>query len=121
LADNCPPDVQKLAQGKVTDALQSTAEDPYQLAPAFLMLKGVLDTPTGTDVVDEKSGDVKPGTIGDTKIVVRLIKLFPKRQLQLLKRANMLVVKLVILLRRLLNWNISSDRTFSQNYYYNFR
>jgi hypothetical protein len=80
-----PPDVQKLAQGKVTDALQSTAEDPYQLAPAFLMLKGVLDTPTGTDVVDEKSGDVKPGTIGDTKIGSAIDKTISKTAAPIIK------------------------------------
>jgi len=38
-----PPAVQELTQGHFTNAIQSVAEDPYQLAPAFLALKGVLD------------------------------------------------------------------------------
>jgi hypothetical protein len=43
-----PPAVQKAFQGKGTEALQSVAEDPYQLAPLFLAGKTVLDkTPVG--------------------------------------------------------------------------
>jgi hypothetical protein len=71
-----PPAIQLAAKGQFTNALQSTAEDPYQLAPAFLMLKGaldyekpVIDETTGKPKIDPDTG--KPLTtkpLGDTKI-----------------------------------------------------
>lgn len=52
----------------VRTGLQSIAEDPYQLAPAFLMLKGALEKPTGGEFVNEASGNVRPETYADTKV-----------------------------------------------------
>lgn len=55
-----PPAAQKVIQGKGTEALQSVAEDPYQLAPAFLALKGGLER--------TRLGETKAGKAVDTTI-----------------------------------------------------
>ncbi len=55
-------------KGEGTKAVQSLAEDPFQLAPALLMLKGALESETGNTTVDEKTGATRPETFGDTKV-----------------------------------------------------
>jgi hypothetical protein len=75
-----PPAAQLAGKGQITNAIQSVAEDPYQLAPAFLALKGVLDetdlgkTDTGKAVDTgiskiaspvTKAGEYIGGKIGD--------------------------------------------------------
>lgn len=42
-----PPAIQKAFQGKGYEAVQSVAEDPFQLAPLFLLGKQALETKTG--------------------------------------------------------------------------
>ncbi|MGH7249606.1 MAG: hypothetical protein ACREGC_01395, partial [Minisyncoccia bacterium] len=63
-----PEAIQKAATGHETEALTSLANDPFQLAPALLMLKGALETPTGGSSVNEATGAPKPETFGDTKV-----------------------------------------------------
>ncbi len=63
-----PPAIQEALKGQGTKSLQSLAEDPFQLAPAFLMLKGALDVKTGGETVDENTGAPKPATRADTGV-----------------------------------------------------
>src|SRR5262249_44842865 len=51
---------------KFTQALSSTAEDPFQLAPALLAMKAGLERPTGKFVPGEQAGSFVPETYGDT-------------------------------------------------------
>src|SRR5581483_11216184 len=66
-----PPAAQKALQGKGTEALQSVAEDPYQLAPAFLAAKGAMETKAGVyDPANPKASgtsfaETKPGMAVD--------------------------------------------------------
>lgn len=60
-----PQAIQEALQGHGTKSLQSLAEDPFQLAPAFLMLKGALESPTGGTTVDEATGAPKSEVQGD--------------------------------------------------------
>ncbi len=66
-----PQAVQLAFQGQGTKSLQSLAEDPFQLAPAFLMLKGALESPTGAvseTKVNEATGAPAPQTYAETPV-----------------------------------------------------
>jgi len=76
-----PPAVDKIFHGKFTEATQSVAEDPYQLAPLFLAGKGLLETKfglydaanpkaTGTAPVDTPIGKYIDDTVSNTAKIV---------------------------------------------------
>lgn len=63
-----PLNQEHLGQVHIANSLQSLAEDPFQLAPALLGLKGALEMPTGEMGVSEATGAPQPATFADTKV-----------------------------------------------------
>jgi hypothetical protein len=68
-----PQAIQTAVKGDILGAIQSVAEDPYQLAPLFLAGKTGLEkvkTPGGTPLIETKVGSAIDNTISNTAKVI---------------------------------------------------